>query len=99
MESSIWTRLALFIRESYSKNLGKSLSGFGVGIGLFHPIYFAHIPVELLHDWLPVWLWIKTILSAFAASLATSAGSDAWSKIKGWWKERKVKKNTRKRKR
>lgn len=107
MEKSVWVKLILFIKKSYSQNLGKSLSGFGLGIGLFHPIYFAHIPVVLIHDWLGVWLWVKTIFSAFVASLATSAGSDTWVRIKKWWKERtddggvrkSFRKNIRKRKR
>ena len=75
MENSIWSRIIRFTRDSYTLRLKESLSGLGVGYFGFRPLFFDSIPPELLHTWIGVWAWIKTILSAYLASMATSLGA------------------------
>ena len=75
MEPNIWARIAIFLKESVTQRLKQSVSGFCLGIVGFHSLYFADVPATLVHDWLVVWLWLKTIVSAYIASVATSLGS------------------------
>lgn len=92
METSIWARIISFIKESYRKQLTAHLSGFGLGLSIFHNFYFADVPAALMHDWLPVWLWVKTMGSAYGASWMTAAGADHYAKFK---KKREAKKRKR----
>lgn len=94
METSFWSRLVGIIKESYKKYLTAHISGLGLGIGIFHPFYFADVPAALMHNWLPVWLWIKTIGSAYVASWCTAAGADHYARYK-LKKEAKKKRNKR----
>jgi len=67
--------LASFIKASYTERIKQSLSGFGlVGFSVY-PLFFDKIPPELLHTWIGVWAWVKTILSAYLGSLFTSLGA------------------------
>jgi len=75
MDTSIWARLFGFIKASYTKRLKETFGGFSLaGFGFYH-FFFDNVDPALIHTWIGVWLWVKTILSAYLASLATSLGS------------------------
>lgn len=95
MDQSVWSRLIRFIRESYTKRLKETFGGFSLGTFGFYHFFFDHVDPALVHTWIGIWLWVKTIISAYLASLATSLGSHH---IKKWTGSNDEKKSPNKRK-
>lgn len=90
MEQSIWTRIIRFIKDSYSKRFKETFGGFSLGTFGFYHFFFDNVDPALVHTWIGIWLWIKTIVSAYLASLATSLGAHH---VKRWTEPREEKKN------
>lgn len=43
-----------------------------MGGGLGYAFYFGNVPDTLLHTWIGVWLWVKTLFWAGTTSVVTS---------------------------
>lgn len=72
MESNIWIKFLRFIYTSYTKRFKESVSGLVMGYIGGRNICWVDIPPELVHTWIGVWAWIKTVFFAFSSSLATA---------------------------
>src|ERR1700749_247835 len=97
MEPSLFARIVKYIRELHSQYATQSTAGFMLGGTLGYINYFGHIPDTLIHTWIGVWLWLKTMFWAGSSSIVTSA----CSKWAGNWMDNRQKKSptTGKRKR
>ena len=72
MENDIWTRLANFLRASYTNRFKENMAGITMGYVSSRTFLFNAVPPELMHTWLGVWIWMKTVFFAFTSGLATS---------------------------
>jgi len=75
MEPTIFDRLWAFIKRAYTVYIRQTLTGLGLVGCSVYPLFFNHIPHELLATWIGIWAWVKTILSAYLGSLATALGT------------------------
>lgn len=88
MEPNLLSRLATFIKESYTRRIKEVASGLIMGgIGGYN-IFFPKLPPELIHTWIGVWLWMKTVFFAFSSSIATAYGAYLIEKHKNKKNER-----------
>lgn len=75
MEPSIFARLAAFFKAAYTTYIRQAITGAGlVGFSVY-PLFFNSIPPELLHTWIGIWAWIKTLASAYIGSVLTALGA------------------------
>lgn len=72
MERSIWAKFAEFIQACYTKHFKENLAGIIMGYIGSRSVLFINVPPELMHTWIGVWIWIKTVFTAFTAGLATA---------------------------
>lgn len=97
MEPTLLTRIIQFIRQLHKEYAAQSTAGLLLGGGLGFINYFGNIPDVLIHTWIGVWLWGKTIFWAVTSSIATSIGSKL---VDQWWEKRQKKApSTKKKKR
>ena len=82
------SRLIAFVKSLHSQYATQSTSGFVLGGVLGYVNYFGHIPDVLIHSWIGIWLWIKTIFWAGSSSVVTSLGSKL---VDHYWKKRQKK--------
>lgn len=89
MESnSYWARLIALFKSLHSQYATQSTAGFILGGGLGYANYFGHIPDVLIHSWIGVWLWVKTLFWAGSSSVVTSLGSKI---VDHYWAKRQKK--------
>lgn len=96
MDTSLWEKLFIFIKESLSKRFKESLSGFVMGVVGTYPIFLGNVPAELVHTWIGLWAIIKIVGVAYLSSLGTSYASYQIDKLKKKNNEPESEKRSRK---
>lgn len=75
MEKSIFDRLWAFIKAVHTTYIRQAIAGAGLVGCSVYPLWFNHIPPELIHTWVGIWAWVKTILSAYLGSYFAALGA------------------------